>query len=90
MTNEEFIDQLVDGTSSLLVKNGEQMYLALREQNYEECARLRDQANEIVEVASKAFAKHNERLSAEKFKEHFQIQILFIHEQLKTEFGDVI
>lgn len=48
MTNEEFIEQLVDGTSTLMVQNGEKLYLALREENYEEAARLRDQATEII------------------------------------------
>lgn len=90
MTNEEFIEQLVDGTSTLMVQNGEKLYLALREENYEEAARLRDQATEIIEVASVAFANNTTGASSEFFKKHFKAQSQYIFDELKKEFGDVI
>jgi uncharacterized membrane protein YcaP (DUF421 family) len=90
MTTEQFIEQLVDGTSSLMVENGEKLYLALREQRYEEAAVLRDQATEIIEVASVAFAKNTTGASAAFFKAHFKTQTQYIFDELKKEFGDVI
>lgn len=90
MTQEQFIEQLVEGTSALIVENGEKMYLALREQNYEECARLRDQGVEIIEVAAKAFAKQNSKISIQTFKQHFENQLKYVNEELIKEFGKVI
>jgi excinuclease UvrABC nuclease subunit len=91
MTEQEnFIEQLVDGTSKLMIENGEKMYSSLRQQNYEEAARLRDQANEIIEVAAQAFAKNITGASTAFFKEHFTNQVKYISDELKREFGDVI
>jgi len=90
MTNEQFIEELVNGTSSLMVENGEKLYLALRQENYEEAARLRDQATEIIEVAAVAFANNTKGASTAFFKAHFTAQSQYIFDELKKEFGDVI
>jgi len=88
MTNQEYIDKLVDSTSTLLVENGEKLYAAVRDQNYEEAAKLRNQAQEIIDVAAVTFTKNTSGGSVEYFREHFNNQVKYIFDALVKEYGD--
>ena len=90
MTNQEFMDQLIDGTSNLLVENGQKLYAAVRDQNYEEAAKLRNQSQEIIDVAAVAFTKNTSGGSVEFFREYFNNQTKFIFDALVEEYGKVI
>jgi len=90
MTNQEFMDQLIDGTSNLLVENGQKLYAALRDQNYEEAVILKNKTQEIIDVAAVAFTKNTTGGSVEFFKQHFNGQAKFIFDALVEEYGEVI
>lgn len=90
MTNQEFIDQLVDATSKLLVDNGQKLYAAVRDQNYEEAARLKNKTQEIIDVAASAFNKNTVGGSVEFFREHFNNQVKYIFDSLIEEYGEII
>jgi hypothetical protein len=66
------------------------MYQALAQQNYEYAATLRDQANEIINVAAVAFEKSTSNGNVELFKEHFSAQTQFILDSLIEEYGQII
>lgn len=90
MTNQEFIDQLIDATSKLLVHNGQKLYAAVRDQNYEEAARLKNKTQEIIDVAASAFNKNTVGGSVEFFKKHFNNQVKYIFDSLIEEYGEII
>ena len=89
MTNEQYIEQLTIATSDLLVETGEKMYQALKDENYELAATLRDRNQEIINEAAKAFSKVNS-YPIDKFKQHFQNQVEFVYNELIKHYGPVI
>jgi hypothetical protein len=89
MTNEQYIEQLTIATSNLIVENGEKMYQALIEQDYEFAAILRDRNQQIIDTAAIAFAKVD-NYPIDKFKEHFQKQVDYVHNELIKFYGPVI
>jgi excinuclease UvrABC nuclease subunit len=89
MTNEQYIEALTTATSDLIVETGEKMYKALREEDYELAAILRDRNQQIINEAAKAFSKVD-KYPIEKFKQHFQNQVDFVYNELIKYYGPVI
>ena len=87
---EIYLEQLTDATTNLLIETGEKLYTALKDQNYELAAKLRDTNNQIVEEASKAFYQQQPLLSKEYYTNYFQGQVEFIHNELVKTYGEII
>ena len=91
MTNQEqYLEQLTEATTSILIKTGQSLYSALREQNYELAAKYRDTNQQIVSEAAKAFHQQQPLLSIEFYTNHFQNQVDYIHNELLKEYGPII
>jgi uncharacterized membrane protein YcaP (DUF421 family) len=90
MTKEQYLEQLTEATTDLLITTGEQLYMALRDQNYELAAKMRDKNTEIIEQAAKAFFKQEPKLSIEYYSNHFNGQVIYIQNSLCEEYGEVI
>lgn len=87
---EEYLEKLTEATTNLLISTGEKLYNALREQNYELAAKLRDTNQQIVEEASKAFYQQQPLLSKEYYTNYFQGQVDFIHNSMIETYGEII
>lgn len=86
---EQYLETLTEGTTNLLIQTGEKLYAALRDQNYELAAKLRDTNQQIVSEAAKAFHQQIP-YSIEYYQKHFQDQIDFIFTSMIKTYGDVI
>lgn len=89
MTNEQYIEALTNATSDLIVETGEEMYKALREENYELAAKLKTRNQKIIDEAVKAFSKVNS-YPIDKLKQHFQNQVDYVYNELIKYYGPVI
>lgn len=86
---EEYLEQLTEATTNLLISTGEKLYTALKDQNYELAAKLRDTNQQIVEEASKAFHQQIP-YSVEYYANYFNGQVEFIHNSMIKTYGEVI
>lgn len=90
MTNQEqYLEKLTEATTSILIETGQSLYTALREQNYELAAKLRDTNQQIVSEAAKAFHQQIP-YSIEFYEKHFQDQIDFIYNSMIKTYGEII
>jgi maltodextrin utilization protein YvdJ len=90
MTNQDYFEKLTTATTDLIIDTNQKLYTALKNQNYELAAKLRDTNTTIVSEATKAFSKINTALSMEQIAEHFNNQIKFVYDELCKEYGEVI
>lgn len=90
INQEKYLEQLTEATTSILIKTGQSLYSALREQNYELAAKLHKTNQEIIYEAAKAFHQQQPLLSIEFYTNHFQTQVDYIHNELLKEYGEVI
>jgi uncharacterized membrane protein YcaP (DUF421 family) len=86
---QQYLEKLTEGTTNLLIETGEKLYAALREQNYELAAKLRDTNQQIVSEAAKAFHQQIP-YSIEYYQKHFQDQIDFIYNSMIKTYGEII
>lgn len=91
MTNEqqEYLEKLTEGTTNLLIETGEKLYAALKDQNYELAAKLRDTNQQIVSEAAKAFHQQIP-YSVEYYANYFNGQVEFIHNSMIKTYGEII
>jgi hypothetical protein len=90
MTNQEYFEQLTTATTDLIIDTNQKLYTALKNQDYEFAAKLRDTNTTIVSEAVKAFSKINTALSKEQIAEHFNNQIAYVMDELIKQHGEII
>lgn len=86
---EIYLEQLTEGTTNLLISTGEQLYQALKDQNYELASKLQKTNQQIVSEAAKAFHQQIP-YSVEYYANYFNGQVEFIHNSMIKTYGEII
>lgn len=80
-SKEQFMNQLIEETTNLIVDNNIELVEALDEENYEKAAQMRDLLEFIIDDSANIFASVSDG-SLQMFTQHFREQSKFVFDEL--------